>query len=186
MHFDVDGIRRVRKWLQWSVVPMALIAVLTLSHPSLPLLLCFAALGVLAVAVWVGFVEEQVAESGSSWLWRKVRGLPCEEMKLQWLEKSPTYREPYEIPHPPRVVRRHVHWLTWMVAMMPMAIGGTGLGWRLLRREACREVEVWRKGVVRKVEWWRVRDMIRSSHVGCSGRSCTHCNDLIKRGKEGG
>lgn len=126
--FDVLEIRRVRKTLQWLVVPMGVLAVLTLSHPILPLLLCFLALGALVTATYVGFVEEQVDVSGSPWLWMKARTLPCEECTFTKVEKSPTYREPYDAPQPTRVVRRHVHWFTRWVAMMPMAMGGGRVG----------------------------------------------------------
>lgn len=181
--FDVLEIRRVRKTLQWLVVPMGVLAVLTLSHPILPLLLCFLALGALVTATYVGFVEEQVDVSGSPWLWMKARTLPCEECTFTKVEKSPTYREPYDAPQPTRVVRRHVHWFTRWVAMMPMAMGGGGLGWRLGWRWVRRTKTV--SKMVRSLRRQEALAFVQSTHVGCSGSSCTHCAEIADRMVDG-
>lgn len=197
MKFDVNKIRSTRKIMQWSVVPMAILAVLTLSHPILPIALCFTALLTLVAAVCAGVVEEQVAERGSSWLWRKAKALPRqEEWSAHWFGEEGTYRSPPRPEKPSRVVARRLHWFTRVVAMMPVWMGGGGVWWRLFKRRIVRSFDEWDRtpsgpgdqfvqGVVdeirRRKRHERALALVRSTHVGCVGRSCKHCNNIVSK-----
>ena len=194
MKFDANQIRSTRKIMQWSVVPMAILAVLTLSHPILPIAFCFAALATLLAAVCAGVDVGGRGIRGSPWLWRKAMALPRrEEWSAHWFGEEGTYRSPPRPENPSRVVGRRLHWFTRVMAMMPAWMGGGGLGWRLFKRRVVRSFDEWDRtpsgpgdrliqGVVdemhRRKRYERALALVNSTHVECSGRSCKHCNDI--------
>jgi hypothetical protein len=156
MKFNANAhqIRRTRKVLQWTVVPMALLAVLTLSSPILPLLLCFLALATCLVALWVGVVEEQVTTHGSSWVYRSAMGKPRRVVVTQPTHAAQgDYRHGWVEPEAPKTTRQ-LHWLTWVVVLIPVAVGGKGLGWRLFKREVKREWAAWTDGKRERLVTW--------------------------------
>ncbi len=197
MKFDANQIRSTRKVMQWSVLPMAILAVLTLSHPLLPLLLCLLALVTLLCAVSAGLVEEQVAERGSPWLWRTARRIQSTITKtVVWYGSEGSYRD---MPRPERrvVFERKSHWFKVLVTMMPTWMGGGGLGWKLgwrfakrtfIRRNNTRVDRNNKRAdfsdriiqiILNELRRSERLDYVRSTHVGCSGADCTHCNGIV-------
>jgi len=193
MQFDAKKIRTTRKTMQWSVVPMATLAALTLGHTLLPLLLCLLSLAMLLCVVCTGLVEEQVVERGSPWLWRKADAMPRqEEWSVAVPAKEGRYREQSVEAEPARLIRRRVHWFTWIVEMMPVWMGGGGLGLRLVWRRMARSFNAWDttpsdagdrfvQSIVDELRRRERLDYVRSTHVDCPGRICAHCKDIVSK-----
>ncbi len=190
MRFDPAIIRRTRKTIQWMVVPVLLAAVFYLSHPILPLLLCFVALGMLLLAAWAGMVEEQVAAHGKSWFLRKALALPREVVMDRGRDAPPAdYRKQHVDPTPPRVIARRLHLRTRVVVLLPVALGGAGLGWRLFKRWTVREFNEWDQtpsdpgdrfvqSILDELRRREALERVRSTHVNCSGPNCSHCKQI--------
>jgi hypothetical protein len=190
MRFDANQVRSTRKLFQWSVVPMVSLAVLTLGRPLLPLLLCLTAISALGCAVVAGTVEEQIDNKGSSWLWRRAMALPRrEEWSAHWCGHDGDYRSPPREEVPSKVIARRLHWFTRAVAMMPVWMGGGGLGWKLWWRSTKRGFDRWDRTpsdasdrfVQRIVDELRRREnlrYVRSTHVDCPGAECVYCKDI--------
>lgn len=195
MRFDKNSVRLTRKIFQWSVVPMAILAVLTLGRPLLPLFICFTSIAALGCAVVAGVVEEQIAVRESPWLWRWANRFPRDVVEFRPCEQTFDYRRAAVI-FEPKIWARYLHPITRVVALMPVWMGGRGLGWRLFKRWAVRSFNEWDRtpndagdrfvqSIVEELRRQERLELLRSTHVGCKGSACDHCNDLASR-TEGG
>ena len=193
MRFDATKIRKTRTTMQLSALPILVVSALALSHsnPILSIILCFAAIGSLFCAVVAGVVEEQVVEQGSPWLWRWANRFPRMVSEILPSVQTFGYRDPPLIIER-CVFERKVHRATRVVALMPVWMGGRGLGWRLFKRSAIRSFNEWDRTpsgpgdrfVQAIVDELRRRERFensRSTHVGCTGRKCQHCQNVASR-----